>query len=368
MSTHRIARLAGVSQTAVSLALSNSPKISRATRERVVEIARRIGYSRNAKVSELMRSVRAKQGVANSACLGVVSLYDCVRPWDEGAVHLKRIHEGMERRATELGYRLEPLWMKAPGMTYRRFRDILDARGIQGLLCFGSPDFDEQFPRELDHYAVVTQGLSIATPMHRVVSHAHNAMWHTLKTLRERGYRRPGLIVDAYEGARNSHAYLCTYLGWCELETGAGPAVPVLQLKSTEEAPIVRWLSDYKPDVAIVAHTYRSIPDFVQIVRKHRINVPDDLGVVMITQLLDGTGFSGMQGNPHLIGSRSVEMLVARISNQDFGIPAHPCIEMVDMDWVEGKSLRPGQVDGHQPELSVIHPALQTTIPYRQSA
>ena len=41
------------------------------------------------------------------------------------------------------------------------------------------------------------------------------------------------------------------------------------------------------------------------------------------------------------VGSWAVELLVSRIMNRDFGYPSHPRIEMVEMQWIEGKTLRP---------------------------
>ena len=70
------------------------------------------------------------------------------------------------------------------------------------------------------------------------------------------------------------------------------------------------------------------------------IRVPSDLGVAVLSQILDGSGFSGLQQNQPLMGAWAVELLAARISNRDFGIPANPRIEMVESQWVENRSLR----------------------------
>ena len=135
MNVRHIAKLAGVSASAVSLALRDSPRISAATKEKVWRVAKETGYSPDAKIVDLMRHLRKPRAVRQQACFGVISFYDTLRPWLRSP-HLARIHEGMLRRAAELGYRLEPLWLRAPGMTYRRFRSIIDARNIE---CSGGP-------------------------------------------------------------------------------------------------------------------------------------------------------------------------------------------------------------------------------------
>ncbi|HOO92386.1 MAG TPA: helix-turn-helix domain-containing protein, partial [Opitutales bacterium] len=55
-----IAREAGVSRNAVSLALRNDPQIAPATRERIHAIADRLGYQRNPAVGTLMSQMRRR--------------------------------------------------------------------------------------------------------------------------------------------------------------------------------------------------------------------------------------------------------------------------------------------------------------------
>ena len=206
MNVRHIAKLTGISASAVSLALRDSPRISAATKQRVRLVAKETGYAPDAKIVDLMRHLRRPRAIRQQACFGVVSFYDSLRPWEK-SLHLTRIHEGMSKRARDLGFRLEPLWLRAPGMTYRRFRSILETRSIEGLLCFGSPDFEQEFPAELGHLAVVTLGLSIRTPLHRVTSHFYNDTVAALTKVHQLGYRRPGLVLGAYEETRSAHTH-----------------------------------------------------------------------------------------------------------------------------------------------------------------
>lgn len=345
MSVRRIAGLTGLSISAVSLALRNSSKISEATKRKVREAARRLDYRPSTKVAELMSHVRLSRDRRSESCLALISFYESERPWEK-SLHLARIYEGMTQRAAVLGYRLEPLWIRAPGMNRRRFRSILDTRGIQGLLCLGSPNLEEEFPTEFDHYAIVTQGLSIKTPLHRVITHAYKDIWRTLDRLHAQGYRRPGLAIGHYEEVRSAHAYVSAYLGWCDAHLGSSVGVPVLRLDRLEEAPLLGWLEQQRPDVIVLVHVYEVLTEFRQIFRRQRIRIPEDIGVVVISQDLEGTGFSGMQENQWLIGAWSVELVVARIMNLDLGIPAAPRIEMVESVWADGSSLRMKQVSG----------------------
>jgi LacI family transcriptional regulator len=340
MSVRRIAKLAGLSPAAVSMALHDHPKISSATRRRVRAIARRLSYKPNVKVAELMGQIRSGSAAKITACLGVISFYESERPWAK-SLHLGRMYEGMRKRANALGYRLEPFWLRAPGTTPRRLRAILDARAIEGLLCLGSPNIDEDFPPEFDHFAIVTQGLSIRTHLHRVINHAYNETWHALEKVYQAGYRRPGLILGQYEDVRGAHCNLSAYFGWCEKMFGNPAPIPVLRLSRLEEKPLLTWLKLQRPDVVVFVHVYDILEEFSAFLHKHRIQVPQDLGVVVLSQLLKGTNFSGFEENQQLMGEWAVELLMARIMNRDFGIPNSPRIEMVESRWIEGRSLRP---------------------------
>jgi LacI family transcriptional regulator len=339
MNLRQLAQLAGLSPSAVSLALRNSPKISQATRMRVRQIAERAGYQPDANVVAMMKHLRKPRAVRQQACFGVISFYNHPHPW-ETSRHLTRIYEGMKQRAIELGYRLEPLWLRAPGMTYRRFRSILDARGIEGLLCFGSPDLEQEFPADLGSYAIVTVGLSIRTRLHRVTSHFYNDTLNVLDRVYQLGYRRPGLVVGRYEEERSGHAHTAAYLGWCEHRLGPTHALPVHFVDHVESRPLLDWLRRQRPDVVIFVHLYDLLSELRTVLRKQHITVPDKLGVAALSQILDGSGFSGLQQNQPLMGAWAVELLAARITNRDLGIPANPRIEMVESHWVENRSLR----------------------------
>jgi DNA-binding LacI/PurR family transcriptional regulator len=339
MSVRKIANALQLSPSTVSLALRNSPKIPEATRKRVIAHAEKLGYRPNAKLKEVMSQLRLSGVRPREACFGVISFYDKLRPWEDSR-HLTRIYQSMDRRAGELGYRLEPLWMRAPGMTIRRFRSILDARGIDGLLCFGSPNLGEVFPPEIDHYAVVTVGLSIATPLHRVTSHHFNDLTQVLNKTYELGYRRPGLVLGVYEDRRSVHAYTGAYFGWCEHMLGTAELMPVLRLDRVEEKPLLQWMERHRPDVIVFVHLYDAIEELKVVLKQNGVRVPQDVGVAAVSQILGGTGFSGLEQNQDLMGAWAVELLVARITHQDFGIPSHPRIEMVEGRWVPGSSLQ----------------------------
>jgi len=341
MSIREIARQAGVSPSTVSLALQNSPRLAGATRRRVQAVAKAAGYRPNPKLAAAMMQLRASRVPGAPVGFGVISFYDTPRPWEK-LPHLPAIHEAMKRRADELGYRLDPLWLRAPGMTCRRIRAILKARGIQGLLCFGSPDVDQEFPSELDGFAIVTLGQSIRTQLHRVTSHFFRDTWRTLDRVRALGYRRPGLVLGNYDDVRSGHACASAYFGWCAEHLGAAATMRILKTDRVDPAVFGDWLGHERPDVLVFVHLTESIPELREALHACGLRPPRDIGVAVVSQIIAHTEFSGMQQNQQLMGAWAVELLAARLANLDFGIPVHPRIELVESEWIAGKTLRRG--------------------------
>lgn len=340
MTLRELARIADLSPSAISLALRDSPRISVATKARVKALAAQHGYIPDARIVDMMRHLRKPRTVRAQACFGVISFYPEKRPW-ESSPHLSRIHDGMTRRAIELGYRLDPLWLKAPGLSLRRFREILRARGIEGLLCFGSPDVAQDFPPELNDHAVVTVGFSIRTNLHRVTSRPFNDTLNAFNRLRDLGYQRPGLVLSPHEDARTYHSHSSAYLGWCEDNFGLDRALPILRLEKFEVEPFLSWRRAHAPDCFVFVHSPKAVKDLRSILDHHKINAPRDIGIAVQTHTVEGSGFAGLQQNLDLMGSWAVELLAARIANRDFGIPHTPRVEMVESQWIDGPSLRP---------------------------
>ena len=336
MSVYKIAKVLGKSPSAVSLALNGSPKVSVALKELVAIEARRISYMPSGKLSELMSQIRAAKESKSLGCFAVMSLYDDPCPWQK-SLHYSRIYQGMIKSAEALGFRLEPLWLKAPGMTPDRFKGILEARGIKGMLCFGSPKMKEKFPCPLSHFATVTMGLSIDQPMNRVIPNFHNDCILTLDKLHELGYRRPGIIYGSLDRVIIS---LSAYLGWCAFTLGRNQTIPPLEIEASSYAKFASWRKRYKPDVLILVIRDSEIQKFLATIKSEGVQIPEDIGVAVITPTIENDGLSGIRQNQALMGDRAVKLLLSRINSQDFGPPEHPRVEMVDGEWIEGASIR----------------------------
>lgn len=339
MSMRSLAREAGVSPMTVSLALRHSARVSKAVRDRIHALARARGHVLNPRVSELMRELRQVRSTGTHGTLALIGLFPEPEP-ERLHPHLRTLIAGAQRRAAEVGYRLERFWLRAPGMTPRRLRGILEARGITGILCLGGSDVEESFPRELDRFALVTHGLTVAAPIHRVASHHHADAKVLIDQLAARGYRRPGLLIHPDWEKRTAHIYSAALL-FFQAQTDGQITVPVLHMEGWDEAALRQWRRKHQPDVIVINQPTAFYQDLEDYFRREGIRLPRDLGVATLGVRTGPARYAGMGQDHELIGRCSIDMLMARISQRDFGFSPHPRTEFVEGRWHEGRTIRP---------------------------
>lgn len=357
-----IAREAGVSPMTVSLALRHSARVSKAMRERIHEIARARGHVLNPRVSELMRELRLVRSTGTHGTLALIGLFPEADP-ERKHPHLRTLIAGAQRRAAEVGYRLERFWLRAPGMTPRRLRGILEARGIAGIFCLGGADVEEAFPRELDRFAIVTHGLTVAAPIHRVASHHHADAKVLIDQLALRGYRRPGLVIHPDWERRTGHIYAASLLFY-QAQTDGQITVPVLHLDGWDESALRQWQRKHQPDVFVINQPTAFYVDLEDYFRREGIRLPRDLGVATLGVRTGPARYAGMGQDHQLIGRCCVDMLMGRIGQRDFGLSSQPKTEFVEGRWHEGRTIRP--VSRRSPESTSIpsaSPSSRSTVP-----
>ena len=133
-----VAVAAGVSRATVSLALRNDRSIAATTRSRIYAVAEQLGYKTNPLVSALMSSIHARRLSQKHTVLAYVTTDPQFAPWRTWRMFIE-MHDGAKARAEELGYRLEEFPLRTPGMTPKRYVQMLQTRGILGLLIAPLP-------------------------------------------------------------------------------------------------------------------------------------------------------------------------------------------------------------------------------------
>jgi DNA-binding LacI/PurR family transcriptional regulator len=334
-----VARRAGVSQATVSLCLTNHPRISSTTRERVCALAAKMGYRPNPFVSTLMR-VRRKKGVLNAEpVLAIVCIMDQPDAWRNSRFPtIRQMHEGAVKRAREHGYRAEEFWLHQNDMTPLRFSSMLHHRGIQGLLLGPSSEGAELPALQYEFFATV--GLAPLF-MHKLTTVCNDHYLSSLRAVREchrLGYRRPGLVLLKEHRERLQARWEA---GW-QIAPKFHPDLQSINSlllddwSETMNAPFLRWLKKEKPDV-ILSPSGQVI---LGALAREGWRVPEDIGVVHLACPEMGEHISGIYQNGRLLGATAVDELVALVQAHVRGMPVQASTRMVDGIWNEGRTLR----------------------------
>ena len=346
MSSHRkkisladIAREAGLSRNAVSLALRNDRSIPVSTRERVKGIARRLGYSRNPYVSEIMARHRSH---GNAGHQGTFALFNGNFDPEAFIRHptIPLYVAGAKRRANEWGYRLDSFWLHDPTMRGERLRNILDSRGICGVLVVGLMNqnrLPEQFRPVLESFPCVVTGVRTRQPALNFACVDHHILaLRAVEKAISLGYRRPGLVLDRQIEDLIEHRFSAGYrVGQQNLPPDARlePHLDSVEAETAFEA-FRHWFQRERPDVLLIL--YNEVRDWLE---KLKVRVPEDMGLIQLEWRATHPEIAGMNQHNDLTGEAAVEMLLALIHQNHSGIPAFPRATLIGPTWVNGPSV-----------------------------
>jgi len=317
-----VARAAGLSQPAVSMALRRHPRIAPATCDRVIALAWKLGYRPHPMVSALMAQLHGRRRGDQSPVLGVVNASPRRRDLWNAPGLFREFRRGAEERAAELGFILEEFRLGQDGMDRRQLERVLAARGVAGLLIAPLPEtgwLDLSWP----HYALATLGDSLQEPrLHRAAVHQYANAWKLLEGLRERGAGPVALVQSHLMSGRIQHAWLGAYAAWAQVHPDL--AAGSLLFESGDCAAIVHWLRGAAPR-ALVLHEEEGMAAVRKLPARQRPRLYD-LGVVRRSDLPQ----KGIDPQRAVIGAAMVDQVVAQLNRNERGVPAVPKVVLIE--------------------------------------
>jgi DNA-binding LacI/PurR family transcriptional regulator len=330
-----VARLAECHYSTVSLALRNHPRITAATRERVHDAARQLGYSPDAMLTALAAYRTRRSPTSLHPTIAWLTNHHTHEGWRNYTPCNIDYFEGASARAAERGYKLEPFWLAEPGMTGRRMAEILRTRGIVGILLppqerMCSIDFD------WESFATITFGHTLLAPrLHLVANHEYRTMGLLFSKLKQRKYRDIGLVDLREHDARVDHNWLAAYLIE-QHKLGDARKLPPLIFDRWNDDEFLRWVRLHQPEVIVT-----KLPEVVACLKRAGYAVPGDIGVAFHSLHERTEGLSGTKKNSFHIGVMAVDLLVDMLHRNERGSPANPHLVMIEGSWVEGETVRP---------------------------
>lgn len=333
-----VARLAGVHQTTVSLALRDHPSIPEHTREKIRNIARKLRYRRNPLVSALMSERRKGRSSGKGTHLGFLTLCDQRGQWRRESPTYARLFDLMVAHARAMGYELEEFWLNEPGISRERLARILLNRGIRGLILSPLPEGTHNLDFDFSQFAAVALRYTLKTPtLDHVSTDYCSSMNLAIDRLLESGHRRIAFATTAEIDERVSHLSLGAWLSRRHFQPRSF-LVPHVAVR-WEKLSLLRWLHSRRPPDALIVPIHSLHEKSAVWLAEEGWNLPVDLSLVALDCHLDSLE-PGIQQNLEGEARAAIDLVTSRVERAQFGLPPQPQTILLEGRWRNGPSFR----------------------------
>jgi LacI family transcriptional regulator len=348
-----VAARAGLALATVSYAMRNSPMVSKATAKRVQALAKKMGYVPSPAMGALAeykrRTGKAPSKQKGFSTLAIVHAYSKGQ-WP-GQLNRRRVFESIEKRAGELGYRVEVFDAGQTRESQRRCSRMLYNRGITGV--FVAPHlYNEKncVPVVLDWRHFV--GISVLNEQPERRLHAVLPSWVRNRQIILKQIAR---CPEASVGGFVTRVHSAWIGGLSEVfvphvnHLGGTPAtwVPTHLAEDYDKPLFLKWFDRYKP--RIVVTNIEWVPTWL---RELGLRVPEDHGVIFIDQVQEDWR-SGIDVLPRHIGITAMNLMHDQLRNMNLGLPEHPYRLTVPGQWHVGETFDPEEMrpsNHHNPD------------------
>jgi LacI family transcriptional regulator len=341
-----IAKQAGVCKATVSLAMRNNPRIPIETRDRIKDIALKMGYRLNPLVSANMAQIRrSKPRGASKATIGLLNTFIDEQLKDKRVEwHIQsRFLKGAKRRSEELGFDFDFLEFDLAYYSGDRIQQVLMSRRVSGLVLGPLRFSNMELNLDWSKFAVSSIGFSDTLGnIPSVFYDNFRCMQDVLECLSKRGYRRIGFITDSENELRGGHLWNAGFLEYQNRVVDSNDRVPILRIPKPELLfgasdfeSMHFWYKKNKPDVVIA---FRSqILDFFQGLG---YKVPEDFGYMVLNWSSKTDGCSGYRQCHEEMAEVAVNIVSERLYNNERGELTKPRTTLLRGDFVEGFTLK----------------------------
>lgn len=329
-----MARTAGVSTATVSLVFSNHPRISAATRERVLRVAGELGY----RPDPLVSAIAAQRWQTDQAHPGRIVAFAKIQkyripdPWHPTV-------EGAREEAARRGYTLQEFSLMDFGSA-RNFGRALYHRGIRGLVL-GSV-YDEDIPVDLpwEHFSAVHCGMAVCpVPLHTIMSNHFEAVELAVHKALASGHPTIGAVFIPFTPeVKDDRLRLGAYLA-CQRAHPRGRLADPLTVPNDARLPerVLAWYERSRPSL-VIGHN-RWILEI--LTEAGGWKCPEDFAFITLHREADDTDLAGLQVNDGQTGAKAVEVLDQLLRTNQMGTTVHPVLHDIQPDWMDGPSCPP---------------------------
>ena len=317
-----------VSASTVSRALRGDPRISPATRQRVVEAAERLGFCPDPGAANLVAHRWQRQ--VHAGTLNVAHLH---RP---GSSEAKRDYPLLKQAAARAGITLDSMAIETP-KDLPPLRRILQNRGISGVLVQLQATRAEAslFQELAGHFPLLVanhrQNYEIGPS---IVRDAFHRVRDAMIKVFERGYRRMALVIPASREPASSELIDQMEAAW------------LLVRHQYRQRLMAKWLRYYDQqfpdyDREIRAHRFEAIIGFDDTtalsLQAQGIRMPRDIGFASMASRSEY--YAGLTDSMPVVIEKSIDLLATMMRARQTGMELLALRHEIRAAWQEGASL-----------------------------
>lgn len=332
-----IARILGVSNATVSLALRNSPAIGEDRRKEIQALAEKMGYRPNPVAAALSYQKQLSKQTSIHASLAWLDLWP--ESGTKGVTNVgffKEYQRGADACTQKFGYRLEEF--SVTRSSARRIEEILLARGVNAIILSPSHQRHAVDLRDFqwDKFSAIRTSRLPAEPrLHLVTTDQSSNTMLAFDQILARGYKRVGFINYGKSGSDRIWCFESGYMT-VQQELPVRERLPVYRLEASDASSregLRKWMREQRPDAIITLH-----PNAREVLESLGYRCPDDIALASVNTL-DCDVDAGIDQNPAEIGRCAVLQLLSMIRDNERGIPRTMREILIKGHWVDGTTL-----------------------------
>jgi DNA-binding LacI/PurR family transcriptional regulator len=345
LSLTALARLAQVTKSTVSRALSDHPSVSEATKKKIRALADQHGYAPSPLLQSVMTQIRQHRLADQTPTLAYLNLV----PREDDLIKFttsRKFWEGAQEQCRERGFSLDYFWIGDPKMTPKQILRILRTRRITGAILRASSYTTSQLDPWIESLQpqvhLVTVGFKVPG---RALPFSTNDQYQSVRLaldqLLRRGYERIGMVGRSSIEKLIEYRFVGGYIAQ-QMQTCRQPQIPPLLLTNEPEAyprDLTPWLTAHRPDVLLVTdadiarwitHTY---PD-----KKKRPSL------VLLDHHEEHSAYAGINQHNEVVGASAAYLVINHLLGQKAPASHGDLGLTIESTWQEGSSL-PAKAD-----------------------
>jgi DNA-binding LacI/PurR family transcriptional regulator len=242
--------------------------------------------------------------------------------------------QSIKARAHAQGYRTEEFNGHDPALTSNRLSEILQHRGIHGVVVTPLHSITEQVELDWSKFSTVAIGYSLTdVPVSRVSHNHFTGLALAARRSRASGYGRLGLVLPRRVHEKVEKRWLAAFLLDQSEHAGRDP-VPALLTGDSDEGNFRAWFRAHRPDALLCLN--------LPLVQGWLASLGCDarkIALVGLDRRPRDRGIAGIDQDYAHIGAVAADTVIGLLRRNEHGLPAKPVNLLLDGTWVDGRSL-----------------------------